>query len=125
MFLSICAKQNLAIFQADAKAAFLQAPLTEDIYMRAPLGYITVNDKGNDVILKLNKAVYGLKQASACFWTAVSKHLVEIGYHSLTGDTCLFQRTLVVVSESSCVVTLMILFMLCLMWLMVRVFWRK
>ena len=93
LFLSICAKNNLTIYQADVKAAFLQAPLKEEIYMKAPAGY--VNSKGEtDVIFKLKRAVYGLKQASSCFWSAVNDHLVRIGFHSLTGDPCLFQKTL-------------------------------
>jgi len=93
LFLSICAKSNLTIYQADVKAAFLQAPLKEEIYMKAPPGF-RGDDGGDNVIWKLKSAVYGLKQASACFWTAVHSHLVEIGFHSLTGDPCLFQKNL-------------------------------
>jgi hypothetical protein len=52
------------------------------------------DDSGDNVIWKLKSAVYSLKQASACFWTAVHSHLVEIGFHSLTGDPCLFQKNL-------------------------------
>jgi hypothetical protein len=93
LFLSICAQRNLTIYQADVKAAFLQAPLKEEIYMKAPPGYRGAKD-GHEVIWKLKSAVYGLKQASACFWTAVHQHLVKIGFHSLTGDPCLFQKNL-------------------------------
>lgn len=93
LFLSISAKENLSIYQADVKAAFLQAPLTEEIYMKAPPGY-TKQVNGHDVIWKLKRAVYGLKQASACFWTAVSQHLISLGFNSLTGDPCLFQKDL-------------------------------
>lgn len=92
LFLSICARQNLTIYQADVKAAFLQAPLTEEIYMKPPPGYR--NKNGQETVWRLKKAVYGLKQASACFWTAVNQHLVSIGFHSLTGDPCLFQKRL-------------------------------
>jgi hypothetical protein len=94
LFLSICAKQNLTIYQADVKAAFLQAPLKEEIYMQAPPGYREKDEDGFDVIWKLKKAVYGLKQASSCFWNAVNSHLVKLGFHSLTGDPCLFQKSL-------------------------------
>jgi hypothetical protein len=91
LFLSICAKKNLTIYQADVKAAFLQAPLKEEIYMRAPPGFREgLGDQ--EVIWKLKSAVYGLKQASACFWTAVHQHLVKLGFHSLTGDPCIFQK---------------------------------
>ncbi len=52
LFLSICAKSNLTIYQADVKAAFLQAPLKEEIYMRAPPGF-RGDDGGDNVIWKL------------------------------------------------------------------------
>ena len=38
LFLSISAAENLRVFQADVKAAFLQAPLDERIFGRAPPG---------------------------------------------------------------------------------------
>jgi hypothetical protein len=94
MFLSISAKENLTIYQADVKAAFLQAPLTEEIYMKVPPGQPQSDKGGGQLVWKLKRAVYGLKQASACFWTAVNQHLVKLGYHSLTGDPCLFQKNL-------------------------------
>ena len=48
LFLSVCAAKNLRIYQADVKAAFLQAPLSERIYMRAPPGYSSVNEGGEE-----------------------------------------------------------------------------
>ena len=42
--------------------------------------------------MEIEKTVYGLKQASTCFWTAVNAHLLDLGYHSLTGDPCLFSE---------------------------------
>jgi hypothetical protein len=77
MFLSICAAENLRIFQADVKAAFLQAPLDEKIFLRAPPGYKEVDEAtGEEVVWELSTAVYGLKQASNCFWQAMQDHLV-------------------------------------------------
>ena len=46
VFLSICAAMNLRIFQCDVKSAFLQAPLSEKIYMKAPPGYTGVTATG-------------------------------------------------------------------------------
>ena len=94
LFLSICAAQNLKIFQCDVKSAFLQAPLNEKIYMRAPPGYTSVTSSGEEEILELTSAIYGLKQSSACFWTAVHKHLVSKGFSNILGDPCLFRKVL-------------------------------
>ena len=94
LFLAVCAAQNLQVYQADVKAAFLQAPLTECIYMRAPPGYSSVAGGGEEEILELSSAIYGLKQSSACFWTAMNAHLISKGFTSILGDPCLFKKTL-------------------------------
>jgi hypothetical protein len=39
LFLSVCAAQNLLVSVFDITAAFLQAPLSEQIFLRAPPGY--------------------------------------------------------------------------------------
>lgn len=92
LFLSASAAQNMTIYQADVKAAFLQAPLKEKIYMKCPPGFETYDENGGEEILELNSAVYGLKQSNACFWTAVHKHLVANGFVPTLGDPCLFKK---------------------------------
>jgi hypothetical protein len=92
LFLSVAAAESLMVHQADVKAAFLQAPLSERIYMRAPPGYSSVNADGCEEIWELHKAIYGLKQASNAFWNAIHSHLIEKGFESILGDPCLFRR---------------------------------
>ena len=94
LFLSICAAQDLRIYQADVKAAFLQAPLSERIFMRAPPGYEGLSASGEEEVLELSQAIYGLKQSGACFFTALNKHLVDKGYVSILGDPCMFRKVL-------------------------------
>ena len=61
LFLSLSAAENLQVHQADLKAVFLQAPLKEKIYVRAPPGYSSVDPTTDEEeILELTKAVIGL-----------------------------------------------------------------
>ena len=92
LLLSVSAALNLRLYQADVKAAFLQAPLKERIYLRCPPGYSTVNAEGEEEVLELSSAIYGLKQSSNSFWTALHLHLVEKGFKSTLGDPCLLRR---------------------------------
>ena len=82
------------MFQADVKAAFLQAPLRETIFLRCPPGFESKAGDGSDEVLALEKAVYGLKQSSAAFWEAMNAHLTALGYKSILGDPCLFRKVL-------------------------------
>jgi Reverse transcriptase (RNA-dependent DNA polymerase) len=55
------AHQDWEIELIDIKSAYLNAPLMEDIYMRAPRGVLKHGQEGK--MLKLLKGLYGLKQA--------------------------------------------------------------
>lgn len=57
--IGIAAKYNLEINQMDAVTAFLHGHIDEDIYISQPPTF----DRGEKVC-HLNKAIYGLKQAS-------------------------------------------------------------
>ncbi len=94
LFLSVCAALDLKLYQCDVKSAFLQADLPEPIYMAPPPGYNTRTASGEQEIWVLRKAIYGLKQSSACFWDALSAHLVTMGFKNVLGDPCLFKRVL-------------------------------
>ncbi|KAL0839364.1 hypothetical protein ABMA28_016098 [Loxostege sticticalis] len=63
IILSIAARYDLEIQQFDVKTAFLNGNLDEDIFIEIPEGM----SLKNDCVLKLNKSLYGLKQASRCW----------------------------------------------------------
>lgn len=94
LFLSVCAAEDLGVYQADAKSAYLQAPLSERIYMKSPPGYATYDADGNEEIWELKNAIYGLHQGASCFWSAVHQHFIAKGYQSTLGDPCLLKKVL-------------------------------
>jgi hypothetical protein len=79
------------VYQADIDIAYLNATLTEDIYMEQPEGYI--NSKHPEYVWKLNKSLYGLKQAGYEWNKDLDKHLHTSGFVQNKVDPCIYTRT--------------------------------
>ena len=75
--LSVLQKWNIQ--QLDIEAAYLNAPLNEEIYMTIPEG----DPNYKNGFWKLNKALYGLKQAGRMWNITISNFLKNIGFTQL------------------------------------------
>lgn len=62
--------------QFDVKTAFLNGELQEDIYMEQPQGF----SDGKDRVCKLQRSLYGLKQASRCWNQKFNKFIKLFGF---------------------------------------------
>ncbi|MBW0461349.1 hypothetical protein O181_001064 [Austropuccinia psidii MF-1] len=67
----------------DVKTAYLNSPLEEDINIKPPPGKI-LNMASN--VLRLKRAVYGLKQAACCWWTHLTGLLGQMGFKPNNGN---------------------------------------
>ena len=62
IIMALVAHFDLELHQMDVKTAFLNGSLEEKVYMDQPEGF---SIKGKEqMVCKLNKSIYGLKQAS-------------------------------------------------------------
>lgn len=86
MILSIAAAEQLVLKQFDVKTAFLYGDLNEEIYMLQPTGY---DDKSGKVC-RLNRSLYGLKQASRCWNQKFTSFLKNFGFETSKADSCVF-----------------------------------
>ena len=62
ILLAIAAYYDYEIWQMDVKTAFLNGMLSEDVYMIQPEGFVNPQYAGK--VCKLQRSIYGLKQAS-------------------------------------------------------------
>lgn len=85
ILLAIAAFYDCEIFQFDVETAFLHATLTDEIYMDLPDGYGTP-----DHVAKLNKAIYGTKQAPFEWNSELNGFLLLIGFRRLHSDSCVY-----------------------------------
>ena len=90
LVLAIAAARDYNLHSVDIRQAFLQGQLTEDIYMRVPPGHPSRDAHGRPVVLKLNKSLYGLKQAGRVWNKLLVKSLLAWGFKQSTIDICLF-----------------------------------
>ncbi|KAG7299880.1 hypothetical protein JYU34_016900 [Plutella xylostella] len=85
--IGLAAKHDLKIHQLDAVSAFLQGDIDEDIYMAQP-----PNFQDGSKVCKLNKSIYGLKQASRQWNKKLNSILIEIGMSRSKVDPCIYYR---------------------------------
>lgn len=84
--LAISVAENLVLKQFDIKTAFLNDQLEEAIYMSQPEDY----DDCNGRVCKLNKSLYGLKQASRCWHLKFTKLLQQFNFRPCAADLRFF-----------------------------------
>jgi len=87
MLLCTVAVQDLELHQLDAKTAFLQGDLKEEVYIRLPEGYAPA---GQQILYKLQKALYGLKQAPRAWHQKLLDVLHRIGFKQSKADASFF-----------------------------------
>ncbi len=81
-----------ALCQVDFVIAYPQALIEMDIYMELPQGIQTAHGNSKDHMLKLEKNIYGQKQAS-CVWNSfLMDKLLSIGFTTSLVDDCVFYR---------------------------------
>lgn len=73
----------------DAVGAFLNGIPKEVLYIKLPQGYTPKSDHP-DIVLKLNKSLYGLKQSPLCWYTQLLEFFTSIGFKPSTADRCFF-----------------------------------
>ena len=70
----------------DVKGAYLKSNINEEIYMMLPIK--NKNEKAQYV--KLNKSIYGLRQAGLLWYQNIKSKLIELGAIQCPDDECLF-----------------------------------
>lgn len=77
------------ITHLDVTTAFLNGHLKENICMFIPEGY---SCKAKGKVLKLKKAIYGLKQSSLMWYERVKDSLCKLGFKISKHEQCLFTK---------------------------------
>ena len=75
MFLAFACYKNFKVYQMDAKFAFLNRELEEEVYIEHPEGFILSENR--NYVCKLRKELYGLKQSPKSWFSRLDKYLKQ------------------------------------------------
>ena len=74
----------------DVKTYFLNGNLLEDVYMTQPEGFIDLKNPKN--VCKLQRSIYGLKQASRSWNLSFDEVVKEFGFLKNEDEPCVYKK---------------------------------
>lgn len=88
--LAVAGKERMILQHLDVKTAYLHGTIEEEIYMRQPPGYEAAGKE--DMVCRLRKSIYGLKQSARCWNRALHATLLKLNFEQCESDPCLYVR---------------------------------
>ena len=81
---------NLELHQMDVKTTFLNGDLYEEVYMKQLEGFVV--DGKENMVCRLQKSIYGLKQASRQWYLKFHDVVTSLGFEENTVDSCIYLK---------------------------------
>jgi hypothetical protein len=88
--MAVAAYENWIIESMDVDTAFLQAPVKEVIFVKQPKGYEVKGPNGEELVWRLIKSLYGLKQASRNWNEEIDGWFILFGFTRSSVDPCIY-----------------------------------
>ena len=76
----------------DVKSALLHPKIEAEIYLEQPDGFEKLDPTGKKFVCRLNKSIYGLKQAAKNWYEELANFLVQQNFIHSKNDYCLFSK---------------------------------
>ena len=90
IMLAIAAFFDYEIWQMDVKTAFLNGNIEEELYMIQPKGFVDPKDVNK--VCKLQRSIYGLKQASRSWNLRFDEVIKSFGFVQTYGEACIYKK---------------------------------
>lgn len=84
-----CADKDVELYQVDIVAAYMEAAMRHEVYIRQPNGFVSKGQEG--LVYKLLKALYGGSDSGRCFYDTYVEFHLSIGFQPIPHDQCYLQ----------------------------------
>ena len=74
----------------DVSTAFLYADIQEQVFVEQPPGFEVKDEDRGDMVMQLEKSLYGLAQSPGNWFNTIDPVLVEISFVELKSDPCVY-----------------------------------
>ena len=86
--MALSTQRGLELLHVDMHTGFLNGTLQEEVYMKQSTGYEREGEE--ELVCRLRRSIYGLKQSSRCWNTALNTHLKRMGFSQSKSDPCIY-----------------------------------
>ena len=103
-FFSLSLVKDWVTASIDFRNAFAQAVLSQPIFLKLPPGYVQANPQCTDLVMKINKSLYGNCCAANLWYRKFQDSLInDLGFKPSEIDPCLFvcKDVIIVLLEST------------------------
>ena len=90
LLLALVVVKDWRIHYLDIKSAFLNGEMAETVFVRQPLGFTVKGEEHR--VLRLRKALYGLRQAPRAWNAKLDAMLGELGFMRCATEHALYTR---------------------------------
>ncbi|WVZ62288.1 hypothetical protein U9M48_012052 [Paspalum notatum var. saurae] len=90
LLLALAAQEGWHVHHMDVKSAFLNGDLKEEVYVHQPPGFEIPGKEGK--VLRLRKALYGLRQAPRAWNAKLDSTLKGMGFEQSPHEAAIYQR---------------------------------
>jgi ribosomal protein L12E/L44/L45/RPP1/RPP2 len=89
IILALVTINDYELSQMDVHTAFLNATIKQEVYMKQPEGF---EKGGENIVCKLNKTLYGTKQAPHEWNEDFNSFTLTLGFKRCVSDTCVYVK---------------------------------
>src|SRR6185369_6004664 len=90
LLLALAAGRSWKVYHLDVKSAFLNGELAEEVYVQQPSGFVIAGEEHR--VLRLRKALYGLRQAPRVWNIKLDASLTSLGFTKCATEHALYTR---------------------------------